>query len=123
MTVTSKKISYLLLFSALGAVAILFVMILAQARSAEADADGVSTGDETAAPSWMEPRPLSVVDLISGGLDPSLLTDTPLVWLPGQGLLQYVSGSKSGNTVTVNTRMLPVQTDKVFCLGQFGVFD
>lgn len=119
MTVTPKKISYVLLFSLLVAVLLLF-MASAERGSASTD---IFAGDETAAPSWMEPRPLSVVDLISGGLEPSLLANTPLVWLPGQGVLQFISGSKSGDTVTVNTRMLPAQTSRVFCLGQFGVFD
>ena len=82
--------------------------------------------EETAAqgtPSWMEPRGLSIVDLINGGLDPSLLANTPIVFQPGQSVLQYVSGSKSGNTVTVNARMLPVQKSAVYCLGQDGIRD
>ena len=91
--------------------------------SVSANPDEDTAADDALAPSWLEPRPLSVVDLISGGIDPSLMAGSPLVWQPGQALLQYTSGSKSGNTVIVNAKMLPVQTSNAFCLGQDGIRD
>ncbi|MBX3010559.1 MAG: hypothetical protein KF832_03590 [Caldilineaceae bacterium] len=66
---------------------------------------------ETATPTapqaeWLEPRGLSVIDLV--GLVPEEhLRDTIVSWHVGGGLLQYISGQRTGNTVTVNVRVYP----------------
>lgn len=53
---------------------------------------------------WLEPRGLSVVDLV--GLVPEEhLRDTIVSWRVGTGILQYLSGERVGNTVTVNVRI------------------
>ncbi|MFK7804750.1 MAG: hypothetical protein AB8G95_24145 [Anaerolineae bacterium] len=88
----------------------------------QANADQ-SDSAEAAAPDWLEPRPLSIVDLISGGLEPSLMAGSPIVWLPSQALLQFDSGSKNGDIVKVNATMLPTVHTVAFCLGQFGFQD
>lgn len=59
-----------------------------------------------AAQSWLEPRGISVVDLV--GLVPEEhLRETIITWHVGGGLLQYISGQRNGNTVTVNVKVLP----------------
>ncbi len=53
---------------------------------------------------WLEPRGLSVVDLV--GLVPEdHLSETIVSWRVGTGILQYLSGTRVGNTVTVNVRI------------------
>ncbi len=113
MTSFLKK--YILLPTSLILLAAMFVL------SANADPEAPESGQQ--APNWLEPRPLSVVDLISGGLDPSLMAGSPLVYQPGQATVQYVSGSKNGKNVTVTARMLPVERPFAYCLGQDGIRD
>ena len=86
-------------------------------------AQSPNQANDTDAPNWLEPRPLSVVDLISGGFDPALLAGTPVAWLPGQALLQFTSGAKTENGVNVTAKMLPTSHNVAFCLGKFGIFD
>lgn len=58
------------------------------------------------APDWLEPRGISVVDLV--GLVPEAqLVDTIVSSRVGTGILQYVSGQREGNTVTVTVRVYP----------------
>ena len=86
-------------------------------NSPETDANTTTT------PSWLEPRGLSIVDMLSAGMDPTIFTNSVLAWQPGEGLVQYQSGSVSGNDVTVNTRMLPTVMPFARCLGQTPYHD
>lgn len=68
-------------------------------------ADEAVTAAATQA-SWLEPRGLSIIDLV--GLVPEdQLKDTIVTWHSGGGLLQYISGTRNGNTVTVNVKVAP----------------
>ena len=61
---------------------------------------------QTSAPEWLEPRGLSVVDLV--GLVPeSHLVDTIISSRVGLGIVQYSSGSRNGDIVTVNAQLHP----------------
>ncbi len=82
---------------------LLFVaMLLPTARPVEAQAVSASPS----APAWLEPRGISVVDLV--GLVPeSVLVDTIVSSRVGTGILQYVSGKREGDTVTVTVRVYP----------------
>lgn len=74
--------------------------------STPAWADDTGTAAATAQVSWLEPRGLSIIDLV--GLVPDdHLKDTIVTWHSGGGLLQYISGTRSGNTVTVNVKVAP----------------
>lgn len=79
-------------------------------------------------PAWLEPRGLSVVDLV--GLVPeSQLQDSILVFTGGAGILQYQSGSRNGNQVIVRTRVTPRYVNPLLpqttlnCLGKRALFD
>jgi hypothetical protein len=59
-----------------------------------------------AAPAWLEPRGLSVIDLV--GLVPEAhLVNTIVSSRVGTGILQYISGKREGDTVTVTVRIHP----------------
>ncbi len=79
-------------------------------------------------PSWLEPRGLNVVDLV--GLVPEAHLQDAIVSYSGVGIVQYVSGSRIGNTVTIQARITPrySRTDGLLntnfnCLGQTGIYD
>lgn len=90
-------------------VRLLFVSVFLTSLVPGAVYGQAATPDTTsgpAAPEWMEPRGLNVVDLV--GLVPeSHLVDTILSSRVGLGIVQYVSGSRSGDTVTINVRFHP----------------
>jgi hypothetical protein len=101
----------------------------AQAQSGSNGAVNPAVDAAATAQSWLEPRGLSVVDLV--GLVPEEhLRDTIISWRVGSGFLQYVSGQRTGNTVTVNVKIFPrYWTDgtnfaAVFnCLGKTALSD
>jgi hypothetical protein len=64
------------------------------------------TAAATTAPAWLEPRGLSVVDLV-GVVPEEHLVDTIITSRVGTGILQYISGKREGDTVTVNARVHP----------------
>ncbi|MFT7587598.1 MAG: hypothetical protein ACI9EW_004042 [Cellvibrionaceae bacterium] len=107
----------------IGALMTVVVVMATSAKANPAELESNQSQDSSAAPSWLEPQPLSIVDLISGGMDPALLAGSPVSWLPGQALLQYTSGSKSGTIVNVNAKMLPTFSSEAYCLGQAGARD
>ncbi|MCB0189280.1 MAG: hypothetical protein KDE31_33650, partial [Caldilineaceae bacterium] len=78
---------------------------------------------------WLEPRGISIASLV--GLVPEdHLRNAIVAYRPGYGLVQYISGERNGNTITVNVKLTPryltfgsdVMT-RVGCLGQMGVYD
>ncbi len=80
---------------------------------------------QPAAPEWLEPHGLSIVDMV-GNVPEDQLRDAILVYETGTGLVQYVSGSRSGNSVVINTRITPRYGPgftKVGCLGQPAIYD
>lgn len=74
---------------------------------------------------WLEPRGLNIVDLV--GLVPeSHLVDAILSYSGVGGIVQYVSGQRSGDTVVIQTRITPgyLPSNTVFnCLGQIAALD
>jgi len=82
-----------------------------------------------AAAAWLEPRGLSVVDLV--GLVPEAhLVDTIISSRVGTGILQYVSGTRDGDTITVTVRVYPrywtdgTSNASIFgCLGKPAIAD
>lgn len=86
--------------------ATLMVLGILLVPSTPAWADEPMTPAATEQVSWLEPRGLSIIDLV--GLVPEdHLKDTILTWHSGGGLLQYLSGTRSGDTVTVNVKVAP----------------
>lgn len=104
----------------------LFVLLTTQVSPVAA-----TPAAKTAAPlvDWLEPRGLSVVDLV--GLVPEdHLKNAILAYETGRGLLRYESGQRTGDTVVINTTVTPryfvdngVAFSKFSCLGQPGVYD
>lgn len=83
--------------------------------------------DSPAAPGaeWLEPRGLNIVDLV--GLVPeSHLVDAILSYSAVGGIVQYVSGQRTGDSVTIETRITPgyLPNNTIFnCLGQIAALD
>ena len=85
---------------------LLIPAVPAHAQGANRGADDDQGNAAAVAQSWLEPRGISVVDLV--GLVPEEhLRDTIVTWHVGGGLLQYISGQRNGNTVTINVKILP----------------
>ncbi len=104
----------------LGAAAMLGAIIPARPVAAQGTVPALP-----AAPEWIEPRGLSIVDMV-GTVPEDQLRDAILVYLEGSGMVQYVSGSRSGNTVVINTKITPrygPTYTKMGCLGQPAVGD
>ncbi len=77
------------------------------------------------APDWLEPRGLSIVDMV-GYVPDEQLRDAILTYETGTGMVQYVSGSRSGNTVVIDAKMTPRYGStwtEVGCLTQPAVYD
>ncbi len=74
---------------------------------------------------WLEPRGLNIVDLV--GLVPeNHLADAIISYSGVGGILQYVSGQRVGDSVTIQTRISPgyLPNNTVFnCLGQIAALD
>lgn len=80
---------------------------------------------EPAAPDWLEPRGLNIVDMV-GFVEEGQLRDAILVYETGTGLVQYDSGSRSGNSVVINVKMVPRYGPGftvVGCLAQPAAYD
>ena len=122
MNLISKTQQFFRIFLFSLSIFLLFGLLTTSSISnAQLDVD--SAADTEATPSWLEPRGLSVVDMLSGGMDPAIFTNSVLAWQPGEGLAQYQSGSVSGNTVTVNAKMLPTAITFARCVGQTPYHD
>lgn len=78
---------------------------------------------------WLEPRGLNIVDLV--GLVPDAdLRGGIINYETGTGMLIYQSGSRSGNTVTINTSVIPryfthgqTTFTQIPCLSQHAAWD
>ncbi len=80
--------------------------------------------DGVAAPAWLEPRGLNVVDLV--GLVPEAHLRDAILSYNGAGILQYVSGQRSGSTVTLQVKASPQYwsgNTHIGCPGQQADFD
>jgi hypothetical protein len=103
---------------------IIAALLPVQLASAQESSPAVEPAT-TAVPDWLEPRGLSIVDMV--GLVPeSHLADAILAFDPG--VVQYESGQRDGNTVTINVRISPNYynngTTTLFsCVGQTAYRD
>ncbi len=85
---------------------VMLLLLVALSLSTAPPVDAQAVSASPAAPDWLEPRGLSVVDLV--GLVPEAqLVDTIISSRVGTGILQYMSGTREGNTVTVTVRVYP----------------
>lgn len=57
-------------------------------------------------PAWLEPKGLGVLDLI-GEVPESHLQDAIVSYSAGAGMLQYISGTRQGDNVTVRVKVTP----------------
>lgn len=74
---------------------------------------------------WLEPRGLNIVDLV-GRVPESHLVDAILSFSGVGGIVQYVSGQRTGDTVVIQTRITPgyLPNNTIFnCLGQIAALD
>ena len=114
-------------YTALFVIAGLAFLILA-ARAPLWAQEGASP-DDTAAPEWLEPRGLNVVDLV-GQVPEEHLKDSVLIYETGRGILQYQSGQRNGDRVEITVKITPRYFEyggntftKFGCLGQTAVYD
>jgi hypothetical protein len=80
--------------------------------------------DAPAAPEWLEPKGLNIVDMV--GLVPEDHLRDAIVVFSGEGLVQYVFGQRQGSRVTIDARIYTKQlgNDTYFnCLGQWAYRD
>lgn len=93
------------------------------------DTSFVTSPTETDAPAWLEPRGINIIDLV--GLVPdSHLKGGVVSYETGTGVLIYQSGTRAGNTVTVNVSVIPryyafgnAQYSLFGCLSQHPAWD
>ncbi len=108
----------------LGALLAIVAIAAALLPAHQASAQGTIPSLPTA-PDWLEPRGLNIVDMV--GLVPDdQLRDAILVYETGTGLVQYQSGSRTGNTVIINANLTPRYGPGftvVGCLGQPAAYD
>lgn len=74
---------------------------------------------------WLEPRGLNIIDLV-GRVPESHLVDAILSYSGVGGIVQYISGRRTGDSVTIQTRITPgyLPSNTVFnCLGQVAALD
>ena len=90
-----------------------------------------ATAAEIAAIDWLEPRALSVVDLV-GQVPDEHLRGSILVFTGGSGILRYRSGSRDGDRVTITVDVSPRYPDplpdgqvltQINCLGKRALYD
>lgn len=116
MTIRPVSKLSLILFSLVGLFAVAFYSPTQNTISAQDE------NDTTADPAWLEPRPLSVVDLLSGGINPDWLVGTTLSWIPGFAHMELTSASVSGTEIIINASVTPT-TNVLLCAGNFPYND
>jgi hypothetical protein len=79
---------------------------VAQAGQAETASADPTPKDTAAMPDWLEPRGLSIVELV-GQVSEQYLQGMILSYGTGRGIVVYESGSRSGNTVELTTTIYP----------------
>lgn len=67
---------------------------------------GEANAGTSALPDWLEPRGLSIIELV-GQVPESYLQGTILSYGPSNGIVVYESGTRNGNTIVVTTTIYP----------------
>jgi hypothetical protein len=90
------------------------------------------SAETTEMPAWLEPRGLSVIELV-GLLPETSLQGTIISYGDGSGIVVYESGSRNGDTLVVTTKIYPRFYQRSWaknnaltifgCLGQIPYFD
>ncbi len=93
---TGKPCRAIWLLASLMGVWLLGIMPLTSAASSEV----TETTAPQATPTWLEPRGLSVLELV-GFVDEAYLRGMIIYDRPGYGILRYEAGKRMGNTVTL----------------------
>ncbi len=89
---------------------------------ASANTQDQNTISNSEAVSWLEPRGLNAADLI-GILPEAVLKDSVINWTQGEGIMRYVSGSRSGDNVTMLVSYEYADSRNLACLGKPGIQD
>ncbi len=105
----------------------LFAFALLLTLSLPAHAADISEATAPTQPNWLEPRGINIVDLV-GEVPESHLRGAILSYV--EGYVQYESGTREGDIVTINTRQTPRFFEvasgtgtRTNCLGMRGFFD
>jgi hypothetical protein len=93
----------------------------ARAQFPDENLDQEAVATQTAT-TWLEPRGLSIVDMV-GEVPEDHLRGSIIRYWPGVGLALYESGQRVGNTVTIRARMISQYPNLVMCLGKPGERD
>jgi hypothetical protein len=94
----------------------------AQAAAVQPVAQTADQGTVPAAPAWLEPRGVNVVDLV-GVVPEDVLRNSMVVYSGGNALAYYESGTRSGGTVTIYVSFVSKDNRGATCLGMPGDFD
>ena len=108
---------------------LLAALIVAGALVAGTQTAGAQPPEQTpdqgtipAAPAWLEPRGVNVIDLV-GVVPNNVLRNSMVVYSGGTALAYYESGSRNGNTVTITVSFVSRDNRGATCLGMPGDFD
>jgi hypothetical protein len=104
------------------------VMVLAVAVAVPVAAPSYADDNGMAQVEWLEPHGVSIIDMV-GEVPESVLREA-IIMYSNNGMLQYLSGERSGDRVTINVRVTPRYAGSgdsahtlVGCLGQPGLTD
>jgi hypothetical protein len=108
--------------SLLLSVMVLLALVVTPASATVPDTDAST-------PTWLEPNGLNIIDLV-GSVPEAYLQNAIIFNEVGLGIIQYTSGSRAGNTVTLHTAIHPryftwegIQYSQFGCLGQSPQLD
>lgn len=106
----------------------LVVIILAVAIALPAGVPSYADDSEVAEVEWLEPHGISIIDMV-GEVPEDVLRDA-IIMYSNTGMLQYISGERAGDSVTINVRVTPRYAGSgdnahsiIGCLGQPALTD
>lgn len=118
----------LILVAGVVLLATVFIVWIPERSSADESAPLVQTpvvAQASAAAEWLEPRGLNIVDMV--GLVPEEhLVGSTINYETGTGVLEYISGTRSGGVVTIHVKVTPRYGPgftNMGCLSQHAAWD
>lgn len=88
----------------------------------ETIAEDIAITQDVSRVSWLEPRGMNVVDLV-GILPEDVLRGSIVTWIASNGIAQYESGSRYGDSVSLSVSYSLADTNLLLCLGEITTGD
>ena len=98
---------------------IFVVMLIANSQSADSASQQIESSTTT--PDWLEPQGLSLIQAV-GQIPESVLKDV-IVKFNNLGIMQYISGVRNGDYVTITVSNESSDPNLIHCLGDPGTHD